>query len=93
MPAWVALARLYAEHGAAGKAAAALQAARSHEPAVPAIWEAMADVAALSPTGAHGWGRGLPVCLPGALSLAAAGNRRLQSCNHPSPCHHLALPP
>lgn len=40
-----------AEHGASGPAAQALQHARSHEPAVPAIWEAMADVAALSPSG------------------------------------------
>ncbi len=41
----------YAEHGAAGPAASALQHARSHEPAVPTIWEAMAEVAALSSTG------------------------------------------
>ncbi|KAL4853629.1 Tetratricopeptide repeat protein SKI3 [Chlorella vulgaris] len=52
VPAWVALARLYAEEGAAGPAASALQHARSHEPAVPGIWEAMAEVAALSSTGA-----------------------------------------
>jgi hypothetical protein len=42
---------LPAEHGASGPAVAALQHARSQEPAVPAIWEAMADVAALSSTG------------------------------------------
>ena len=44
-----------AEHGAAGPASSALQHARSHEPAVPTIWEAMADVAALSPSGACAW--------------------------------------
>lgn len=44
-----------AEHGASGPATQALQHARSHEPAVPAIWEAMADVAALSQTGERRW--------------------------------------
>ena len=55
-----------AEHGASGPAAEALQHARSHEPAVPAIWEAMADVAALSATGKRGLGGSalpLRVCL------------------------------
>ena len=50
-----------AEHGAVGLASAALQHARSQEPAVPAIWEAMADAAGLSPTGERGGtGGGFP---------------------------------
>ena len=49
VPAWVALSRLYAVHGAAALADRCLQQARSHDPMVAGIWEAMAAVAALAP--------------------------------------------
>ena len=48
--AWVALARLYIDAGEAALAERCLQQGRSHDPAVGLIWEAMASVAALSPS-------------------------------------------
>ena len=84
VPAWVALARLYGEAGAAGPAAAALQHARSHEPAVPAIWEAMADVAGLSATGEEAsglWGAGGAGMGRPSTVLVRSDERRAQGCS------------
>ena len=53
VPAWCALARLYAEKGEVGLAGRCLTAARSQEPTAAIIWEGMGSLAALSPTGSQ----------------------------------------
>ncbi|GAB4822771.1 hypothetical protein N2152v2_009817 [Parachlorella kessleri] len=50
-PAWLALARLYTAAGTPGLADRCLAQARSQDPTVAGVWEAMAALAELSPTG------------------------------------------
>ena len=51
VPAWCALARLYAEKGETTLAGRCYMNARSHEPTAAIIWEGMGSLAAYSPTG------------------------------------------
>jgi superkiller protein 3 len=50
-PAWVSLARLYIDANEGALAERCLQQARSQDPAVASVWEAMAALAALRPSG------------------------------------------